>query len=231
MDDIIINAPVVSYTPPVGGTTFGAWAVLATPPIPLRGLWLYPNTYNGNILINLGLGTSPPNIYVENIFNDIQSGLPIFIPMKFPKGVPISFQAIQYNGTAGFQISADLLGGDLSESFENMSSHGQSVNNSYYGFQPAGSTSWQQMGVALAGNSKALMFGAGSGNGSSYNPCSIGYGPNSTSVTPIISPTFGSWDTWQMGSIYVKKKLPSGTLLWLNNNGNGNIVVSGYAFY
>lgn len=231
MEDIIINAPAVSYTPPVGGTTFGSWAVLATPPIPLRGLWLYPNTYNGNTLINLGLGSSPSEIYVENILNDLQSGLPIFIPMKFPAGVPISFQAIQYNGTAGLQISADMVGGKTSDSFQSMSSHGQSVNNAYFGFQPAASTSWQQLGGPLSGNSKALMFGVGSGSGAVYNGCSLGYGPNASSVTPLLSPSFGSYDTWQLGSIFIRKKLPSGTLLWLNNNNNGNIVVAGYAFY
>ena len=231
MDDIIINAPAVSYTPPVGGTTFGSWAVLATPPIPLRGLWLYPNDYQGNILINLGLGASPSEIYFENIYFNVQSNLPTFIPMKFPKGIPISFQAIQYSSTAEMQVSADMVGGDLSECFEDMSSHGQSVNNAYYGFQPAASTSWQQMGSGLTGESKALMFGVASGSDGAYSSCSIGYGPNSTSVTSLVSPTFGSSSPWQFGYVYIKKKLQSGTLLWLNNNNNGNIVAAGYAFY
>ena len=231
MEDIIINAPAVSYTPPVGGSTFGAWAVLATPPVSLKGLWVYPNDYQGNILINLGLGNSPSNLYVSNIFNDVQSGLPIYIPMFFPAGIPISFQAIQYNNTGGMEISADMVTGNQEDSYIMMTSHGQSVSNSFYGFQPAGSTSWQQAGSAIVGISKFFIFSVGSGSNNAYSSCSVGYGPNSTSVTPLISPTFGSSNGWQMGYVSLKKRLPAGTFLWLNNNGNGNIAFSGYTFY
>ena len=231
IDDVLINVGPIAYTPPVGGTTFGAWATLATPPIPLRGLWIYPNNYNGNILINLGLGSSPASIYVENIQNDSQGQAPIWVPMFFPANVPISFQGIQYNGTAGFEISATLVGGDISLAHTGMQSLGQSVNNAFYGFQPPASTAWQQIGSGLLLPSREFVFGLGSGTTGAYNGCSIGYGPNTTSVTTLIQPSFGDVNAWQYGYVNFRKKLPSGTLLWLYNNDNGNIVVSGYAFY
>ena len=220
--------PVVSYSFPVNGVggAFGGLAALVTAETTFNCIELLVANNQGNQLVNLGFGSAPSTFQIPNIF--FNGGLPILqrFPILIPKGTIISLEGTQLNGSATTSYASGTLIYDPDiDPLVSFTSYGQSTANTYYGFYPAASTSWQQMGGQIVVRTKKLFLTIGTG--SDDFSFSVGFGPSSTSVTVLRTFVFfSSTINYSPMRLEIDEDIPAGNYLWINNNGAQDVELS-----